>query len=318
MELAVETISIGASDLRVVPLGVGTWAWGDRFFWGYGQGYNQSDIVAAFQASLKAGIRLFDTAEIYGMGISERILGQLSRTTENKIVIASKFMPFPWRLSARSLRGALRASLQRLGIDRIDLYQIHWPTPLLGIPQLMEALADAVAEGLVRYVGVSNYSADQTRRAHRALARRGVPLISNQVQYSLLHRAPEVDGVQATCHDLGIMLIAYSPLAMGVLTGKYTPSTTPGGARRMYGHFRAGNLAAAQPVIALLRQIGTAHGGKSPGQVALNWLIQRGALPIPGAKNVGQATENTGALGWALDESEVELLDTATRAWRRG
>jgi aryl-alcohol dehydrogenase-like predicted oxidoreductase len=284
-------------------------------FWGYGQSYGNSEIAAAFQASLAAGLALFDTAEIYGNGASERILGQLARTTERKIIIASKYMPFPWRLSAQSLHVALDASLKRLQVATIDLYQIHWPSPLLSIPKLMDAMAEAVAAGKIRYVGVSNYSAHQMRRAHTALAQHGVALASNQVEYSLFKRAPEVNGVLNACRELGVTLIAYSPLAMGLLTGKYGPGTTPSGIRSFTRRFSKQNLAAIQPVIALAQEIGAAHGGKSAGQVALNWLIRRGTLPIPGAKNGRQANENAGALGWALDGEEIERLDVATQPW---
>jgi aryl-alcohol dehydrogenase-like predicted oxidoreductase len=239
-----DTIALGSSDLRVAPLGVGTWAWGDTLFWGYGRGYGKSEVAAAFHSSLNAGITLFDTAELYGTGTSERILGQLARSTEQPIVIASKFMPYPWRLSAKSLRGALDASLKRLQIERIDLYQIHFPALLIGIPALMDAMADAVAEGKIRAVGVSNYSAAQMQTAHAALARRGIPLATNQVEYSLLKRAPEVNGVLATCRELGVTLIAYSPLAMGRLPGKYRHGVAPGGARRLARRFSAQQLAA--------------------------------------------------------------------------
>ncbi len=310
-----ETITIGKSDLRVAPLGVGTWSWGDRLFWGYGGNYQAQDVADAYQASLDAGATLFDTAEIYGPHTSERILGALIRRQPGSAIVATKFMPLPWRLSAKSLRGALDGSLKRLGLPRVDLYQIHWPSPILSIPSLMNALADAVAEGKARYVGVSNYNAEQMKQAHEALARRGIPLVSNQVQYSLLHREPESNGVLMACNDLGVTLIAYSPLAMGLLTGKYTPGSPPSGPRRFQARFKPENLAAIAPVTALLREIGQAHS-KNPNQVALNWLIQHGTLPIPGAKSAKQAADNAGALGWKLNSSEVEALDQATLAWR--
>jgi aryl-alcohol dehydrogenase-like predicted oxidoreductase len=310
-------LTIGSSDLRVAALGVGAWSWGERLIWGYGRGYGRADIAGAFQISLAAGITLFDTAEIYGRGASERILGDLVRESGADVVIASKYAPLPWRFSARALRHALDRSLERLGIDRLDLYQIHWPFPLVSLPSLMDALADAVADGKVRFVGISNYNADDMRRAHTALARRSVPLVSNQVEYSLLTRAPEVNGVLAACHELNVTLIAYSPLAMGLLTGKYRPGVLPAGPRRFSGRFSAQHLAAVQPVIAMLQQIGTAHGDRTAGQVALNWLIQRGVLPIPGAKNAHQASENAGALGWAIGSDDITALDGATRAWLR-
>lgn len=304
------TITIGQTDLTVPALGVGTWQWGDRNFWGYGKAYGRDEVAAAYQASREAGLIFFDTAEIYGMGASETNLGALAAQDPGPVVIATKFAPM--RLSAGTLHGALTASLKRLGRERVDLYQIHWPYGVIPISALMNALANEVAAGRVRAVGVSNYSAGQMRRAHAALARRGVPLASNQVHYSLLHRQPERNGVVATARELGVTLIAYSPLEQGILTGKY--HTTPGGepaptpsriVRRQVG--RAA-LARTAPLVAALRAIGEAHGGKTPGQVALNWLIHQGTLPIPGAKSAAQASANAGALGWDLTDEEAERL----------
>ncbi|MCU0490701.1 MAG: aldo/keto reductase [Chloroflexaceae bacterium] len=316
MTLTRETIMLGSTNLHTAPLGVGAWSWGDSGFWGYGKGYGQHDVAEAFVASTNSGITFFDTAEVYGNGTSERILGELVRKSRSPVLIASKFAPLPWRLSPRSLRGALDASLKRLGVSQIALYQIHWPYTLLPLEGLMEALADAVAEGKVQAVGVSNYSAEQMQRAHAVLARRGVPLASNQVHYSLLKRTPEVNGVLDTCRQLNVTLIAYSPLAQGLLTGKYNAGQKPEGVRRFTQPFAESNLRAIEPVITLLREIGEGHGGKSPGQVALNWLIcQEGVLPIPGAKNARQASSNAGALGWALTAAEQQALGEATSAW---
>jgi aryl-alcohol dehydrogenase-like predicted oxidoreductase len=197
-------------------------------------------------------------------------------------------------------------------LKRIDLYQIHWPSAWVPVETWAEALADAVEAGLTRAVGVSNYSVDQMRRTHVVLAKRGVPLASNQVDYSLFERKPERTGLAAACRELGISLIAYSPLAMGLATGKYTPENPPKGFRgRKYD---AAYLAAIQPIIAKLRELGEAHGGKTPAQVALNWLICKGAIPIPGAKNLKQLRDNTGALGWRLTNDEVAALDAAEDA----
>src|SRR5215211_836398 len=219
-------LTIGLADeLNVAPLGVGAWAWGTTRLWGYGKEYNRSDVGKAFRTSMAEGVTLFDTAEMYGNGASERIIGEILREGgfERRPVIATKFAPLPYRLSARSLLSALDESLERLGIETIDLYQIHFPNPLLRINTLMDALAEAVRAGKVRRVGVSNYGADQMRRAHERLASRGVSLASNQVEYSLLQRAPETNGVLEACRDLGVTLIAYSPIAKGLLTGKYGP-----------------------------------------------------------------------------------------------
>ncbi len=304
-----QTISIGKTDLTVPPLGLGTWQWGDRAMWQYGAGYAQSDVEAAYRASRAAGITFFDTAEIYGSGLSETMLGPLVRAERNEVVVATKFAPWPYRLTARALPRALDASLKRLGLERVDLYQIHWPWgALIRIETLMDVLADQVEAGKIRAVGVSNYTARQMRRAHAALAKRGIALASNQVQYSLLHRKPEQNGVLAACRELDVRLIAYSPLAKGALTGKYHNGQAVSGARRSVRFFRPAALQASAPLIKLLAQIGEAHGGKTPAQVALNWLIHQGALPIPGAKNAAQATGNAGALGWDLTDEEFERI----------
>ncbi len=302
-----DTIPLGRTDVRVSPLGLGTWQWGDTLFWGYGKGYAESEIRAAFDASLAGGITFFDTAEVYGRGRSEQFLGRFIGDRRDGLVIATKFMPLPWRLGKGQLVAALRGSLARLGLAQVDLYQVHWPFPPRPVEFWADALADAVQAGLTRAVGVSNYNADQIRRAHEVLARRGVPLASNQVEYSLLHRAPERNSLLDACRELGVTLIAYSPLAQGMLTGKYGPDNPPPGIRGR--RFRREYLARIQPLIGLLREIGAAHGGKSPNQVALNWLICKGAVPIPGAKNARQAEENAGALGWRLTADEVAALD---------
>ncbi len=311
-----QRILLGKTTLTITPLGIGTWAWGDRFVWGYGGGrYGDDDLRAAFEAALEGGINFFDTAEVYGLGKSERLLGQFIREHRASVVVATKFFPFPWRWGEGAFRRALRHSLQRLGMEQVDLYQVHFPYPPVSIERWAETLADVVEEGLVRAVGVSNYNAEQMGRAYNVLARRGIPLASNQVHYSLLHRDPEFDGVMRLCKELGVTLIAYSPLEMGILTGKYTPEHPPGGLRRR--RFPKTYLAAAMPVVAKLRAIGEAHDGKSAAQVALNWVICKGAVPIPGAKNARHATANAGALGWRLTADEVAALDDVAHRFRQ-
>ncbi|MBN1148633.1 MAG: aldo/keto reductase [Anaerolineales bacterium] len=275
--------------------------------WGYGRDYNESDIRQAFEVSLEAGVNFFDTAETYAQGRSERYLGKFMAESGNIAVTATKFMPFPWRLSKSALPRALRDSLERLDMQQVDLYQLHWPLPPVSIETWADALADVVEAGLARAVGVSNYNEAQMRRAYSALARRGVPLASNQAPYHLLNRKLEFDGTLATCRELGITLIAYSPLAQGALTGKYTPQKPlPGLRGRRVTRAALENI---QPLIRQMREIGRAHDGKTPAQVALNWLICKGAVPIPGAKNARQAQENASALGWSLSEGEVAVLD---------
>jgi aryl-alcohol dehydrogenase-like predicted oxidoreductase len=180
----------------------------------------------------------------------------------------------------------------------------------------MNHLANAVEAGKVTAVGVSNYSAEQMRQAHAALARRGIPLASNQVEYSLLHRQPETDGVLDACRELGVTLIAYTPLAGGRLTGKYSAQNPPGGLfRRVLPRYRRKALEAIQPVTGLLTEIGDRYS-KTPSQVALRWLIENPVvLPIPGAKDGNQARTNAGALAFSLTPDEVDALSQATLAW---
>jgi aryl-alcohol dehydrogenase-like predicted oxidoreductase len=303
-------IPLGKTDIQISQLGLGTWQWGDRMVWSYGKTHTESDVQAAFQTSLEAGIRFFDTAEVYGNGRSEQFLGEFIQNVEQPLVIATKFSPFPWRLWKGRLRAALRASLNRLGLERVDLYQIHWPFPPLRIETWADALADAVEAGMVRAVGVSNFNATQMLKAYATLEKRGVPLASNQVEYSLLNRQVERNGLLKLCQEMGVTMIAYSPLAKGMLTGKYSPDMPPAGMRgRLYSRAR---LAAIQPLVNELGEIGMAHGGKTAAQVALNWLVCKGVVPIPGAKNSRQAQENAAALGWRLSESEIAILDDAS------
>jgi len=301
-----DTVSSETRFLHAVEFGLGAWQWGDRLIWQYGQTHKDEDCHAAFQVSMEAGIRFVDTAEVYGSGRSERLLGQYLKETDQPILVATKFFPFPWRLRKKNLLRALERSLERIGVETIDLYQIHLPLPPVSIETWMEAMAEAVAEGLTRTVGVSNYSQSQMLRAYSALARKDIPLAANQVTYSLLNREVEKDGVLARCQELGIRLIAYSPIEKGLLTGKYSTENPPPGARgRRYGNL----LPKIGPLLKLMTEIGQEHGGKSKAQVALNWCIRKGTLPIPGAKNAEQAEENAGALGWKLTEEEVAKLD---------
>lgn len=255
------TTPLGGSKLQVPRLGVGAMTWGDakglarlhpaKIAYGGAHGFDEER--RAFESSVAAGVTLFDTAAMYSGGASERRLGELARGQD--VLIASKF-PGGFTFRAEGFPKELDASLARLGRDSIDLYQHHFPSNRVSIPRLMELLADAVEAGKVRAVGVSNYSAVQMREAHAALARRGISLASNQVEYSLVHRQPETNGVLDACHELGVTLIAYSPLGMGALTGKYSATQKADGLRRFLPNFNKAAMNALQPVVELLRQIG--------------------------------------------------------------
>lgn len=295
--------------LHAIEIGLGAWQWGDRVMWGYGQTHTDKDIRESFDASLNLGVRFVDTAEIYGSGYSERLLGQFLKDMDQPVLVATKFFPWPWRLTKTSVVRALRASLERLGLETVDLYQVHWPSLTMSPERMMEGMVECVEKGWTRTVGVSNFGQAHMLRAYSTLAQHGIPLASNQVHFSLLNRTVEKNGTLARCKELGIRLIAYSPLEMGLLTGKYSTQNPPSGLRNSQ---YADLLKKLPPVIKLLQEIGLNHGDKTVSQVALNWLICKGALPIPGAKNTKQAEINAGGAGWRLTEDEVARLDEVT------
>lgn len=305
-------VTLPGCPTPVVPLGIGTWAWGDESTWGMG-GYDaeltEERIAEAWTTTLDAGIGLVDTAEVYGDGESERIIGRLLADDPGRrssLVLATKFMPLPHKLNVKvALRDALLASIERLGVERVDLYQLHGPVSARSKGALAEALALVVDEGLTQAVGVSNYSAREMDRIHAALATHGVALASNQIEYSLLRTRPDTVGLLDACTRLGVVPLAYSPLGQGRLTGKYTAADPPPGSRTFSTH----PMARVDPIVTALRRIGEAHDGRTPSQVALRWIIEHGAVPIPGAKNADQAAQNAGALGWSLAPEELSELD---------
>ena len=316
-----DRVELAGTDVAIPPLGVGTWSWGDKGTWGmggYDQSLTESTIREAWEASIAAGVVLFDTAEVYGGGESERIIGRLlaaDPSVRARVVIASKFMPSPWKINVRAaLLSAARNSRERLGVDVIDLYQIHGPISLRSHDALADALATAHAEGIVRAVGVSNYSAKETRSIDTALRKRGLRLASNQIEFSLLRAMPLRVGLMSTCRELGVVPLAYSPIGQGRLTGKYTAANPPPRGRSFSAH----PMSQVDAIVAQLRRIGADHGDRTPSQVALAWLIAQGAVPIPGAKNRDQAEQNAGALGWSLTDDELDLLDTAALYGTRG
>lgn len=337
-----DAITLAGSDVAFPPLGVGTWAWGDKATWGMG-GYDtdlgEATIRDAWDASLDRGITFFDTAEVYGDGESERIIGKMLAAERSasgetgahagrRPVIATKFFPAPWKLNVRSaLLSSLKASVARLGVDKVDLYQIHGPISLRGHGAIADALAAGKEAGLLDAVGVSNYSIKETRSIAAELEKRGLKLATNQIEFSLLRRAPETSGLLACCQELGVVPLAYSPIGQGRLTGKYSAANPPPGRRTFSAH----PMEQVDRVVAVLREVGAAHAGdhgdRTPSQVALNWLIAKGAVPIPGAKNRAQAEENAGGTGWSLTDAEVTALDAAAlegtrslqnRFWQHG
>ncbi len=305
-------------DIDLPQMGCGTWAWGNRLLWDY-QATMDDELNAVFDHCVSSGVTLFDTGDSYGTGKlsgqSEKLLGRFSAAYSGKnranICLATKLAPYPWRLTQRSMVSAGKASAQRLG--RLDLVQMHWSTanylPWQEGP-LLDGLAELCHQGLTKGVGLSNFGPKRLRLAHQRLSDQGIKIQTLQVQYSLLSTYPVTElGLKAACDELNIRLIAYSPLALGLLTGKYTDkSDLPKGLRK----FALGQiLPGVGPLLSCLREVAIAKN-KSMAQVAINWCICKGTIPIPGAKSLDQARQNTGALGWHLSSAEISELDKAS------
>lgn len=312
-----DQVELGKTGIKVNSLAIGAWQWGDKSFWGYDTygGYGEDEIRKAYQGIVDSGLNFVDTAEVYGFGKSEKYLGEFQKDTNTSVKIATKFGPLPWRFTSDAPVKALKASLERLDQKSVDLYQIHWP----GFPILNAWANDAFCKGLVKCqkqglakaVGVSNYNVKRLQRAHDVMKAEGGVLTSDQVQFSLLYRKHEKEGLLAKAKELGVSVIAYSPLSQGLLTGKYTAGgDKPGGPRLAI--FTDDKLEKLAPLIGLMKDIGSGHGGKTPAQVAINWVICKGAIPIVGSKSYEHAQSAAGALGWRLSPDQVSALDAAS------
>ncbi|MEW5318072.1 MAG: hypothetical protein WDW38_009325 [Sanguina aurantia] len=276
----VEMRNLGNSSLQVPVIGIGAWSWGDRSgYWGYGaEEFGKDQCRSAYNALMGAGLTFIDTAEVYGFGKSEEFLAEFANEgARNGLAAPIIVCPLPWRQSSDSVVEAAKASLKRLQADKMALYMIHWPGFLFNAfsnEQYVLGLAKVQQQGLAQAVGVSNFNKTRTANAARTLIQEGTCLASNQVQYSLLYRTPETNGVMDACKENGVTLVAYSPLCQGLLTGAKT--------------------------------------GTGTQEVALNWTVCKGALPIPGAKNEKQLAEIAGSVGWRLDDGEMAELDKAS------
>jgi aryl-alcohol dehydrogenase-like predicted oxidoreductase len=301
-------VKLGNTRIEISPIGIGTWSWGERFI--FGGKYNTEDFESVYEQSLKSGINFFDTAEVYGRGNSERILGECLKPSDFKIksVIATKFSP-RFRFIKNALRSALQNSLKRLELEKVDLYQIHQPGK---IKQWVNAIADVYQDGLIRAIGVSNYNPEQLKQAYDILQKRSITLASIQMHYSLLFRKHEFNGLLSMCKKLNITFLAYMPLAQGILTGKYTPENKPKGFVRGLT-YRKGLLKKVQPLIELLSEIGQNYGNKTPAQIAINWVISKGAVPLVGINNIRQLNDVLGAIDWRLSDKDVQELDAISR-----
>jgi aryl-alcohol dehydrogenase-like predicted oxidoreductase len=297
---------IEVNGARLSVIGLGTWQFGSKE-WGYGADYAGTESGRILQRALDLGINLVDTAEIYGRGESERIVGRSLAGRRAEAFVASKVLPIMPTAGYVERHG--RASAARLGIETIDLYQLHWPNPVIPISQQMSGMRRLQQAGVIKFAGVSNFSLERWQAAEAAL---GSPVLSNQVQYSLVARKPDVDLVPyAQQHDR--LVIAYSPLGMGVLSGRYDADNPPKGSARLNNSlFLPENLERARPIIDALREIASARNATAT-QVALAWVVHHpNVVAIPGASSVAQLEANAAAADLELSADEIAQLTTAS------
>jgi aryl-alcohol dehydrogenase-like predicted oxidoreductase len=284
---------------RMSAIGLGTWQFGSGE-WGYGSDYARGEAVKIVHRALDLGVSLIDTAEIYGFGESERIVGHAIRDRRDEVFLATKLFPIglPVQVMAKA-----RASARRLGVDRIDLYQQHWPSPMFPPGATMPRMRKLVESGLVQHVGVSNHSLAQWQAAEAAF---GGPVLSNQVRFNLLDRGPERDLVPWAQAN-GRVVIAYSPLAQGLLTGRYQDSS-PRNFRRLNPAFRAASKARLKPLLGAMGEIASRHQATT-SQVALAWLLRKpNVVVIPGASSVHQLERNVAAAELELSDEDDAML----------
>ena len=303
-------IDTDPNTTRVSRIGLGAWQFGSRE-WGYGQSYAGQEAHAIVRRAIELGVTLFDTADIYGFGRSERILGQAIGDDRESVFLATKI--FPLLPVAPVVEQRAVASANRLGTRQLDLYQVHQPNPLVKDGTIMRGMRALQRVGLVREVGVSNYSLERWRAAEHALGSR---VLSNQVRYNLVDRSPERD-LLPFAESTGHVVIAYSPLAQGLLSGKYHRGSRP--ANRIPAAsplFLPENLDRAADLIAALREVADAHSA-TPAQVALAWVIRQPAVvAIPGASSVEQLESNVAAADIDLTEDEYQALHAAATRFR--
>ena len=302
-------LSVGTTT-RLSRIGLGAWQFGSRE-WGYGQSYAGQEARAIVRRAVELGVTLFDTAELYGFGRSERILGEAIGEDRESVFLATKI--FPLLPVAPVVEQRAVASANRLGARRIDLYQVHQPNPLVRDGTIMRGMRALQRVGLVSEVGVSNYSLDRWRAAEQALGSR---VLSNQVRYNLVDRSPEAD-LLPFAESTGHIVIAYSPLAQGLLSGKYHRDNRPANRIRAANSlFLPENLDRAGDLIATLREVADAHSA-TPAQIALAWVIHRPAVvAIPGASSVEQLESNVAAASIDLTEDEYQVLHAAAIRFR--
>jgi aryl-alcohol dehydrogenase-like predicted oxidoreductase len=316
--------SLGKSDLMITPIGLGCWQFSKQQnmagkFWPKLEVDLINQIV---KTSLEGGISWFDTAEVYGNGASERAL--VKALTGNgklpgEIMIATKWWPM-FRTASNILK-TIDQRIEALSPFPIDLYQVHQPWGFSTVKAEMDAMATLVKTNKIHFVGVSNFSAAQMRSAWEVLQKHGIPLVSNQVRYNLLDRRIESNGILQTAKELGISIIAYSPLAQGLVTGKFheNPELLKNiGMRKYSSQFKPAALERSRPLIKTIQELALKYD-VSTSQVALNWLINfqgETVFAIPGATKESHAKQNTGTMSFSLSVEDLSTLDQKSAIFR--
>ena len=313
---------LGQTDIEITPIGLGVmqFAGGEGIFGMMFPDISQEKMNGIIKTALDGGINWFDTAEMYGRGRSERGLANALRAAEKKddeVIVATKW--FPMFRTARNIPRTIHDRIHFLDGYSIDLYMVHQPWGFSPPEAEMEAMAELVEEGKIRAVGVSNFSAEQMRRAHRALQKRGLPLAVNQVQYNLYNRKIETNGVLDAAKELGVTITAWSPLASGLLTGKFHKDPeilkqTPFGRRMRLRR----EIERSRPLIQALEEVALKHDA-TPAQIALNWLIYfqgETVVAIPGASKVKQAEESALSMNFRISDDDLARLDELSSVFR--
>ncbi|MBN2168021.1 MAG: aldo/keto reductase [Actinobacteria bacterium] len=321
----IEKRQLGRTGIEITPIGLGCWqfAGGRGLTGGYWPGLSEKDTNEIVKVALDGGVNWFDTAEAYGNGKSEQNLSKALKAAgiaNGGAVVATKWMPA--MRTAESIRATIDKRLGFLDGFGIDLYQVHQPLSFSSMEAQMNAMADMVEKGKIKSVGISNYRAGGMRKAQKALQKRGLTLASNQVHYHLLHRNIESNGVLETAKELGITIIAYSPLAQGLLTGKFhkNPELLKSGSwgRRMRYLATPNLMEKSRPLIDALDEIGEAHS-VTAAQVALNWLTCAHGdtvVAIPGASKVSQMEQNIGSMTFKLTDDEINRIDELSKQFK--
>jgi aryl-alcohol dehydrogenase-like predicted oxidoreductase len=307
--------TLGSSDLQLSPIGLGCWQFskGNGIIGKFWPALTDETVRDIVRTSLDNGINWCDTAEVYGWGASETAVTSALDSLGKDTLIATKWWP-AFR-TASSIPRVVEEQLQRL--KHIDLYQVHQPYGFSSVENEMDALASLVEKKKIKYIGVSNFSAGKMRRADTRLRQYGLRLISNQVQYNLLDRGIETNGVMEIAKEIGVSIIAYSPLKQGILTGRF--HTDPQAVQRLTGfrkylpEFKPKGLEQSRPLINLLHEIAEKHN-VVPAQIALAWIISHESVfAIPGASSSAQALKNAASMDIQLPDDEKQLIDEMSK-----